>query len=170
MRVPPLLVFSQMFYVCQKAINQMRETPQGWQSFTRPLSHNMHFWDRMVRGVLSPAIKQLIWIWFVELLAQGLRKEKVSLRWNQRNLLLILHGEGKKNLGLVICFLLLLKGEIKIVWFLQPISSVWRPLAFLPVTSQKVSLREMIIISKISQYFWSTAGWSYILFKSYILK
>ena len=39
-----------------------------------------------------------------------------------------------KNLTLVVCFLLLLKREIKNVWQLQPISSVWRPLAFLPVT------------------------------------
>ena len=41
--------------------------------------------------------------------------------------------EKEKNLTLA-CFLLLLKGEIINVWHLQPISSIWRPLAFLPVT------------------------------------
>ena len=39
-----------------------------------------------------------------------------------------------KILTLIVCFLLLLKREIKNVWYLQPISSIWRPLAFLPVT------------------------------------
>ena len=39
-----------------------------------------------------------------------------------------------KNLTLKVCFLLPLKREIKNVWHLQPISSIWRPLAFLPVT------------------------------------
>ena len=38
--------------------------------------------------------------------------------------------EGKKSL---VCFLLPLKRE-KNVWHWQPISSIWRPLAFLPVT------------------------------------
>ena len=38
-----------------KAINQIRETPQGWGSFTRPLSHNIHSWDRMAQGV-SPGL------------------------------------------------------------------------------------------------------------------
>ena len=38
----------------------------------------------------------------------------------------------KEKISLV-CFLLLLKRD-KNVWHLQPISSVWRPLAFLPVT------------------------------------
>ena len=33
-----------------------------------------------------------------------------------KNLFLILYGEGKKNLTLVVCFLLPLKGEIKNVW------------------------------------------------------
>ena len=33
---------------------QIRETPQGWWSFTRPLSHSMYFWDRMVGDVSSP--------------------------------------------------------------------------------------------------------------------
>ena len=41
---------------------QIRETPQGWWSFTRTLSHNMHFWGRMTWGVSSPSIKQLTWI------------------------------------------------------------------------------------------------------------
>ena len=51
------------------------------------------------------------------------------------NILLILYGEGKRNLTLVVCFHLLLKRERKKkknVWHLQPISSIWRPLAFLP--------------------------------------
>ena len=72
--------------------------------------------------------------------AQDLRK--VRFRWNQvsswkqnfkRNLFLSLYREGGKNLTLV-CFLLPLKREKNIVWHLQPISSTWRPLAFLPVT------------------------------------
>ena len=51
----------------------------------------------------------------------------------KRNILLILYGEGKRNLTLVVCFRLLLKREReKNVWHLQPISSIWRPLAFLP--------------------------------------
>ena len=72
------------------------------------------------------------------------RSEKVKFRWNQvlswqhiilkRNLFLNLYREGGKNLTLVVCFLLQLKREIKNVWYLQPISSVWRPLAFLPIT------------------------------------
>ena len=41
--------------------------------------------------------------------------------------------EKGKNVILV-CLLLPLKREIKNVWHLQPISSVWRPLGFLPVT------------------------------------
>ena len=48
----------------------------------------------------------------------------------KRNLLLNLYREEKISL---VCFLLLLKKD-KNVWHLQPISSVWRPLAFLPVT------------------------------------
>ena len=52
----------------------------------------------------------------------------------KRNLLLNLYRKGKKALTLVVCLLLPLKREIKIVWHLQPISPVWRPLAFLPVT------------------------------------
>ena len=49
----------------------------------------------------------------------------------KRNLLLNLYREGKKKY--LVCFLLSLKRE-KNVWHLQPISSIWRPLAFLPVT------------------------------------
>ena len=49
----------------------------------------------------------------------------------KRNILLNLYREGKK-ISLV-CFLLQLKRN-KNVWHLQPISSIWRPLAFLPVT------------------------------------
>ena len=52
----------------------------------------------------------------------------------KRNLLLNLYREGKKILPA--CFLLLLKRD-KNVWHLQPISSVWKPLAFLPVTLSK---------------------------------
>ena len=42
--------------------------------------------------------------------------------------------EKEKNLTLVVCFFLLFEGEIKNIWHLKPISSIWRPLAFLPVT------------------------------------
>ena len=49
----------------------------------------------------------------------------------KRNLLLNLYREGKK-ISLV-CFFLPLKGD-KNVLHLQAISSIWRPLAFLPVT------------------------------------
>ena len=49
----------------------------------------------------------------------------------KRNLFLNLYREGKKIL--LVCFLLPLKGD-KNVWHLQAIFSVWRPLAFLPVT------------------------------------
>ena len=49
----------------------------------------------------------------------------------KRNLLLNLYREGKK-ISLV-CFFLPLKGD-KNVSHLQAISSIWRPLAFLPVT------------------------------------
>ena len=50
-----------------------------------------------------------------------------------------MYRDGKKNMKLV-CFLLQLKREIKNVWHLQPISSVWGPLAFLPVTLSPASL------------------------------
>ena len=56
---------------------------------------------------------------------------------NFQRTLLILYKEGKKNLTLVVCFLLLLHREIKNVCHLQHSSSVWRPLAFLPVTLSK---------------------------------
>ena len=42
--------------------------------------------------------------------------------------------KGIKTLTLIVCFLLLLKRERKNVWYLQPVSSVWRPLAFLSGT------------------------------------
>ena len=48
----------------------------------------------------------------------------------KRILLLNLYREEKISL---VCFLLPIKRD-KNVWHLQPISSVWRPLAFLPVT------------------------------------
>ena len=57
-------------------------------------------------------------------LAQGLRRVKFT--WNQvsSNLLLILYSEGKKNLTLVVCFLLPLKREIKtILYSFIPFSS-----------------------------------------------
>ena len=60
------------------------------------------------------------------------------------NLLLNLYREGKKIL--LVCFLLPLKRD-KNVWHLQPISSVWRPLAFLHVTlSSSWSLFELMSI------------------------
>ena len=55
----------------------------------------------------------------------------MAIQYFKRNLLLTLYREGKK-ISLV-CFLLRLR-EIKNVWHLQPVSSVWRPRAFLPVT------------------------------------
>ena len=51
----------------------------------------------------------------------------MATQYFKRNLLLTLYREGKK----IVCFLLPLKRD-KNVWHLQPISSVWRPLAFLP--------------------------------------
>ena len=53
----------------------------------------------------------------------------------KRNLFLNLYRE-EKNISLV-CFLLRLKRD-KNVLHLQPISSIWRPLAFLPVTLSRV--------------------------------
>ena len=80
----PLLVFSKAFYVCWWASNQIRVTPQGWGSFTRPLSHNVHFWDRMAQDVSSLAIKQLTWIlvcWAI-ISPRFEKRKKVSLRQN----------------------------------------------------------------------------------------
>ena len=57
----------------------------------------------------------------------------MAIQYFKRNLL-NLYREGKK-ISLV-CFLLLLKRD-KNVWHLQPISSIWRPLAFLPVALSK---------------------------------
>ena len=54
----------------------------------------------------------------------------------KRNLLLNFYREEKISL---VCFLLSLKRD-KNVWRLQPISSVWRPLAFLPVTLSEATL------------------------------
>ena len=53
----------------------------------------------------------------------------------KRNLFLNLYRE-EKNISLV-CFLLTLQRD-KNVLHLQPISSIWRPLAFLPVTLSRV--------------------------------
>ena len=53
----------------------------------------------------------------------------------KRNLLLNLYREEKKYL---VYFFLPLKRE-KNFWHLQPVSSVWRPLAFLPVTLSLLS-------------------------------
>ena len=50
----------------------------------------------------------------------------------KRNLFLNLYREREKSITLV-CFLLTLKIDMKNVWHFQPISSVWRPLAFLSV-------------------------------------
>ena len=54
----------------------------------------------------------------------------MATQYFKRNLLLNLYREEKKY---HVCFLLTLKGD-KNVWHLQAISSVWRPLDFLPVT------------------------------------
>ena len=51
----------------------------------------------------------------------------------KRNCLLNLYREGGEKSNIV-CFLLPLKKETKNVWHLQPISPVWKPLFFLPVT------------------------------------
>ena len=53
----------------------------------------------------------------------------MATQYFKRNLLLNVYREGKN----IASFLLLLKRE-KSVWHLQAVSSVWRPLAFLPVT------------------------------------
>ena len=58
----PLLVFSRMFYVCQKAINQIRGTPQGWRVLLGPSPTICLFeiwWHEVCH---PPVIKQLIWI------------------------------------------------------------------------------------------------------------
>ena len=52
-------------------------------------------------------------------------------KFKRNRFLNLYREEGKMAL---VCFLLLLKREIKNVRHLQPISSVWRPLAFLPFT------------------------------------
>ena len=54
----------------------------------------------------------------------------MATHYFKRNLLLNLYREGKISL---VCSLLPLKRD-KNVWHLQAISSIWRPLAFLPVT------------------------------------
>ena len=53
----------------------------------------------------------------------------------KRNLLLNLYREEKISL---VCFLLLYNRD-KYVWHLQPLSCVWIPLAFLPLTLSKAS-------------------------------
>ena len=60
----------------------------------------------------------------------------MATQYFKRNLLLNLYREGKKKS--LVCFLLPLKRD-KNVWHLQPISRVWRPLAFLPVTLSELS-------------------------------
>ena len=55
----PPASFNKLFYACYKVSNHIRETPQGWRSFTRPLSHNMHFWNRMAWGMSSPSRKAI---------------------------------------------------------------------------------------------------------------
>ena len=59
----------------------------------------------------------------------------------KRNLLLNLYREGKKKS--LLCFLLLLKRD-KNIWHLQAISSIWRPLAFLPVTLSLLFLKRYL--------------------------
>ena len=49
----------------------------------------------------------------------------MATQYFKRNLLLTLYREGK--IISLVCFLLRLR-EIKNVWHLQPISSIWRPL------------------------------------------
>ena len=99
--------------------------------------------ERQSLGWIHSSLTQLkrnISIWKTHWLAQDLRK--VKFRWSRvsswHHIILretsfyFCIERGGKNLTLV-CFLLLLKRETKNVWRLQPISSVWRPLAFLPV-------------------------------------
>ena len=53
----------------------------------------------------------------------------------KRNLLLISYREGEKNPDIHRLFPPATEErDKKTIWHLQPISSVWRPLAFLPVT------------------------------------
>ena len=59
--------------------------------------------------------------------------ELLATQYFKRNLFLNVYRKGEKPK--LVCFFLPLKREIKNVWHLQPISSIWRPLAFLPVTS-----------------------------------
>ena len=98
----PLIDFSQAFCIFWWASNQIKETPQGWESFTKPLSHNMHLWGRMVQGMSSLGIKQLTWIlvcWAIISSRFEKRKQtnkKVGLRQNQ----FCQQRRGKKSLPL----------------------------------------------------------------------
>ena len=92
-------------------------------------------WDSMdytVRGILQARILEWVAIPFSRGCPQPRDQTQVFriaggffTNWATRE---------AKNLTLVICFLLPLNREIKNVWQLQPISSVWTPLAFLPIT------------------------------------
>ena len=59
-------------------------------------------------------------------------KTKAVKRDKEGHYIMIKGSIQEENITLV-CFLLLLKRERKNVWHLQHISSIWRPLAFLPV-------------------------------------
>ena len=86
-------------------------------------------------------------------LAQGLRKVQVepsavmATQNFKRNFCLNLYREGGKILTLVACFLLPLNRAIKNTWHLQPIFSIWRPLAFLPVTLSVLSGASPLLFS-----------------------
>ena len=76
-------------------------------SFTRPPSHNMHFWDRMAQSVSSLAIKQLTWIlvcWDIispRFEKRRKKEKKVSLRQS----LFHQQSRGKQKKAKNICHL-----------------------------------------------------------------
>ena len=79
----------------------------------------------------------------------------------KRNLLLNLYREGKK-ISLV-CFLLPLKRD-KNVWHLQATSSVWKPLAFQPVTlSQRLMCAVCMCAKHVSHVWLFVTPWTVAL-------
>ena len=105
-------------------------------------------------------------------LAQGLRKVQVepsavmATQNFKRNFCLNLYREGGKILTLVACFLLPLNRAIKNTWHLQPIFSIWRPLAFLPVTLSVLSGASPLLFSSSILDTWPGG----LIFKCHLLK
>ena len=99
--------------------------------------------DYTVRGILQARILEWVAFPFSKRIFPNQGSNPVShiagrffTSWNTREAL-ILYREGKKKKkksDTCSCLLLPLKREGQNVWHGQPISSVWRPLAFLPVT------------------------------------